>query len=334
MQTILARWTRRKEKLRPVDHASNVWRSSAVRVIGSAKFIHKYYDIVGPEVKLKVNLFMTHYTRDIHMGIQNISEEEFGAKTGEVSVVQAKQMGVKYVIVGHSERRAMGETDAMVNNKGALAIKHGRTPVYCVGELLEQRESNEQFKVVGEQIKAALLGRTAKELLHSEAVIAYEPVWAIGTGKTASPEQAEEMLRFIRKMIFEKYGTEVASKVRIQYGGSVKPGNAKDLIKKTNVDGGLVGGASEEGVSAAAVIDAFGTVDKAMDIEAGDSPVVTEWHQGGINLDPAMLNMEIKRDGHGMLLPASQQPVMNMNVEGLFPVIISVTPVSAGQVNK
>lgn len=176
---------------------------------------------------------------NISVGAQNLHWEEEGAFTGEVSADMLKAVGCTYVIIGHSERRQyFGETDETVNKKIKAALKHNLLPIVCVGETLEQREKNETFKVIEKQIKGGL--GTLDVGLWTSIVIAYEPVWAIGTGKTATPEQAQEVHKFIRGLLPK----EVAQEVRILYGGSVKPENVKELMAKPDIDGGLVGGAA------------------------------------------------------------------------------------------
>jgi triosephosphate isomerase len=168
--------------------------------------------------------------------------EEEGAYTGEISPSMLTEIGVDYVVIGHSERRQyFAETDESVNRKTHKAFEHGITPIVCVGEVLEQRDAGEHFDVVAKQVKGGLAGLGADEL--KRLVVAYEPVWAIGTGRTATGEQAEEMCAFIRETI-RGFGGDAADDVRVQYGGSVKPGNARELLTKPNIDGALVGGAS------------------------------------------------------------------------------------------
>ena len=178
----------------------------------------------------------------IAYGSQDVAKEEVGAYTGEISVSMLKDIGCTYAIVGHSERRALyGDTDKIVAQKFAAAQNGGLTPVLCVGELLEEREAGQTEAVVEKQLQAVvdLVGISALE----KSVVAYEPVWAIGTGKTASPEQAQEVHAFIRGWI-SKEDAAVADKVRILYGGSVKAANAKELFSQADIDGGLIGGAS------------------------------------------------------------------------------------------
>lgn len=180
---------------------------------------------------------------NIHLGVQNIHWAEKGAFTGEISADMLKAHGVEYAIVGHSERRQyFGETDATVNQRAKAAIAAGITPIICVGESLEQRESGVTNAVVSGQTKAALDGIEAKDV--EALVIAYEPIWAIGTGKTATKEDANATIAVIRGAIAEVYGKDVAEKVRIQYGGSMNPKNASELMSMPEIDGGLIGGAS------------------------------------------------------------------------------------------
>jgi len=180
---------------------------------------------------------------NIRLGAQNAHWAEAGAFTGEVSSVMLKECGVTYVIIGHSERRHIfGETDEMVRKRlsGVLAV--GLKPILCIGETLEEREAGKTFEVLERQVREALSGFSNEDL--KDLVIAYEPVWAIGTGKTATPEQAEEAHRYVRGVLGELFGRGFAEKLRILYGGSVKPQNIADLMAQPDVDGALVGGAS------------------------------------------------------------------------------------------
>jgi len=180
---------------------------------------------------------------NIKIGAQNMHWEENGAFTGEISPTMLKELQVDYVIIGHSERRQyFNETDETVNKKVHSAINHGISPIICVGETLEQREENIHISLVADQIKAAFNNISNEDA--TKTVVAYEPIWAIGTGKTASSEQAEEMCALIRNTINELYGKEIAESIRIQYGGSVKPVNVTELMSMNNIDGALVGGAS------------------------------------------------------------------------------------------
>ncbi|MGQ9619187.1 MAG: triose-phosphate isomerase [Candidatus Aminicenantia bacterium] len=179
----------------------------------------------------------------IKIGAQNLHWEEKGAYTGEISSFMLKELGCSYVIVGHSERRRyFGETDEIVNKKAKSTILHSLSPIICIGETLEEREKGITFKVVEKQLNVALKNFNKEEILKS--VIAYEPVWAIGTGRNATPEQAEDVHSFIRKLLSSTYGIEISICAIIIYGGSVTVENAYSLLKMKNVDGFLVGGAS------------------------------------------------------------------------------------------
>jgi len=189
---------------------------------------------------------------DIQLGAQDLYWQDEGAFTGEVSPVMLKDAGCQYVIVGHSERRQFfGETNETVNNKIKASLKHDLTPIICVGENLAEREANKTFKVIDDHIKNGLSGISAENIV--KIVIAYEPVWAIGTGKTATGDQAQEVHKYIRDLLKKMYNEEVASSIRIQYGGSVKPENIAELMAKPDVDGALVGGASLK-------VDSFSTI--------------------------------------------------------------------------
>jgi triosephosphate isomerase len=177
------------------------------------------------------------------VGGQNMYHEASGAFTGEVSAAMLLDVGAKYVILGHSERRHIfKESDADVNKKTLAALAAGLTPIVCVGELLEEREAGKTAAVIKSQFTGSLAGVTAEQI--EKSVIAYEPVWAIGTGKVATPEQAEEVHADLRTLLAKQYNESVAAKVRILYGGSVKASNASELLGQPNIDGALVGGAS------------------------------------------------------------------------------------------
>ena len=193
---------------------------------------------------------------NIKLGAENMHWKESGAYTGELSAAMLKESGVEYVILGHSERRQyFGETDATVNQRVLAAVKAGLTPIICVGEKKEEREAGYTNALVTYQTQIALSGLTADEV--KNVVIAYEPVWAIGTGKTATAEQAEDMHAHIRSVIAGKYGKEVADNTSILYGGSCKPSNAAELFAKPDVDGGLIGGAALDAASFMGIVNAF-----------------------------------------------------------------------------
>lgn len=190
---------------------------------------------------------------NIKIGAQNLFWEEKGAFTGEIAPGMIKDLGCEYVIIGHSERRQyFGETDATVNKRIFAALKAGLKPIICVGETLQERESEKTFPVIEAQIKGGLKDLTKEQM--ATAVIAYEPVWAIGTGKTATKEQAQEVHAFIRKLIENMFDKGTAEATRILYGGSVKPDNMKELMAQPDIDGGLVGGASLEADSFSKII--------------------------------------------------------------------------------
>ncbi len=190
---------------------------------------------------------------DIKVGAQNCHWEKSGAFTGEISANMLSDIGIEYVIIGHSERRTyFGDTDLTVNKRTRAALDNGLTVILCVGEYLEQREQDITFEVVRSQLKVALMGVSEKEL--SKVIIAYEPVWAIGTGKTATAAQANEVNSAIRSLIAELYSKESANKIVIQYGGSMNADNANELLSQYDVDGGLIGGASLNAADFAVIV--------------------------------------------------------------------------------
>ncbi|MCT4591304.1 MAG: triose-phosphate isomerase [Carboxylicivirga sp.] len=192
----------------------------------------------------------------VGVAAQNCADKVSGAYTGETSAAMVKSTGAQYVILGHSERRAYyGETNAILKEKTDLVLANELTPIFCIGEVLEEREAGKHFDVVKEQIEEALFHLSAEDF--GKVVLAYEPVWAIGTGKTASPEQAQEIHAFIRQTLANKYGAEVANETSILYGGSCKPSNAKELFANPDVDGGLIGGASLKAEDFHGIIAAF-----------------------------------------------------------------------------
>ena len=190
------------------------------------------------------------------LGAENCADKVSGAYTGEVSAAMVASTGAKYVILGHSERRQYyGETAETLKEKTLLALENGLTPIFCIGEVLAERENGTYFDVVKAQIEGSLFNLSADDF--GKIILAYEPVWAIGTGKTATDDQAEEMHAFIRNLIAEKYGKEVAENTSILYGGSCKPTNAAALFAKPNVDGGLIGGAALKAESFMGIVNAF-----------------------------------------------------------------------------
>ena len=191
---------------------------------------------------------------NIKLGAQNVHWARSGAFTGEISADMLKALDVEYVILGHSERRQyFGETDEGVNKRALFALSNGLIPIICVGESLEQREKGVTAEVVSSQVREALKGFTAENA--ADTVIAYEPIWAIGTGKTATSEQANEVIMQIRGVVRELFGEETAEKTRIQYGGSMNPKNAFELMGMSDIDGGLIGGASLKAEDFAAVVN-------------------------------------------------------------------------------
>lgn len=206
-----------------------------------------------PYVDLALVAELTRGT-NIHVGAQNIHWAQKGAFTGEISAAMLKEVGADYAIIGHSERRQyFGETDETVNQRAKAALAAGITPIICVGESLEQREAGETDALVSGQVQAGLAGIDAEQV--AGVVIAYEPIWAIGTGRTATDEQANETIATIRKTLSSMYGQAVADKVRIQYGGSMNPKNVKGLMAQSEIDGGLIGGASLKAEDFAAVVN-------------------------------------------------------------------------------
>jgi triosephosphate isomerase len=201
------------------------------------------------------------HATNIGLGAQNVNSKTEGAYTGEISCSMLKDVGCRYVILGHSERRAIyGETDSMVNEKLHAVLAAGLTPIVCVGETLEQREAGQTQQVVRSQCMGSLAGLTEDQML--KTVLAYEPVWAIGTGKTASPAQAEEVHKDIRSLLETQFSVGIAQKIIVLYGGSVKADNAQELLSEPNIDGALVGGASLKQDSFEGIIKAATSVRK------------------------------------------------------------------------
>jgi triosephosphate isomerase (TIM) len=191
----------------------------------------------------------------IKLGAQNCSNEPSGAFTGEVSSDMILSTGAQYVILGHSERRTFyAEDDTLLNKKTIQALRTGLTVIFCCGEVLKEREQGIHFEVVKKQLKTGIFGLNEEDF--KKLIIAYEPVWAIGTGLTATPDQAQEMHSFIRNLIKEKFGNEIAGNTSILYGGSCKPSNAREIFAKPDVDGGLIGGASLKKEDFCAIVEA------------------------------------------------------------------------------
>lgn len=195
-------------------------------------------------------------TDNLHLSAQNCHQEESGAYTGEISAAMLKSVGAEYVILGHSERREyFGEDEALLAKKIDIALSQGLIPIFCCGEKLDVREAENHVSLVKGQLEGSVFHLSAEDF--GKIVIAYEPVWAIGTGRTASPEQAQEMHAAIRQMVSDKYGAEVAEATSILYGGSCKPGNAKEIFSQPDVDGGLIGGASLKAEDFVAIANSF-----------------------------------------------------------------------------
>jgi len=210
--------------------------------------------ICAPALFLQT-LVETAQGTDVKIGAQNMHFEESGAFTGEISPKALADLGVQYVIIGHSERREMfNETDESVNIKALAAFKYNLTPIVCCGETLEQRENGETNQLVGDQVAKALAGLTEDQV--KQTVIAYEPIWAIGTGKSSTSQDANDVCAHIRQVIAQKFSQDVADAVRIQYGGSVKPENIKEYMAQPDIDGALVGGASLEAQSFLKLLEA------------------------------------------------------------------------------
>ncbi|MGJ1421765.1 triose-phosphate isomerase [Sphingobacterium spiritivorum] len=199
--------------------------------------------VCSPAIHLYSLGQLAHTAVNVSVGAQNIHQAESGAYTGEISAAQVKSVGADYVILGHSERRAyFGETDELLAEKVNIALKHGLKPIFCIGETKEERESGKFFDIIKTQLEKGLFHLSAEQF--GQVVLAYEPVWAIGTGLTASPEQAQEVHAFIRETLANQYDQQLADDTTILYGGSCNPSNAPDLFSQKDIDGGLIGGAS------------------------------------------------------------------------------------------
>lgn len=232
--------------------------------VALAKEINEALKAVQPKCDVIIAVPFTHLASinavidpaKLGLGAENCANHKSGAYTGEVSAPMVASTGATYVILGHSERRQYyGETSEILKEKVALALENNLTPIFCIGEVLEERENGTYNEVVKKQIEEALFNLSAEDF--GKIILAYEPVWAIGTGKTATDDQAEDMHAFIRGVIADRYGKEVAENTSILYGGSCKPSNAPQLFAKPDVDGGLIGGASLECGSFMGIVNAF-----------------------------------------------------------------------------
>lgn len=223
------------------DLSSTINLISGIKNGLAGKFINAKIIICPPFTSLETASTLLKGT-EISLGAQNMYYEESGAFTGEISAKMLKSVGCEYVIIGHSERRTIfKECDETINRKLKTALNNNLKPIFCIGETLAERESGVTFKVIQNQIEIGLKNISKEEL--ENIIIAYEPVWAIGTGKNATPEQAQEVHKFIRDLIGKAFSSKVAENLTIQYGGSVKPENAKELMSQQDIDGALVGGA-------------------------------------------------------------------------------------------
>lgn len=232
--------------------------------VGLAKDVNEALSKVTPKCDVIIAVPFTHLASinavinptKLGLGAENCADHKSGAYTGEVSAAMVASTGATYVILGHSERRQYyGETSEILKEKVNLALANQLTPIFCIGEVLEERENGSYLDVVKKQIEDALFDLSAEDF--SKLILAYEPVWAIGTGKTATDEQAQEMHAHIRSVIASKYGKEIADNTSILYGGSCKPSNAPQLFAKPDVDGGLIGGASLDAASFMGIVNAF-----------------------------------------------------------------------------
>lgn len=232
--------------------------------VALAKEVNEALKTVTPKCDVVIAVPFTHLasinavieSKKLGLGAENCADHKSGAYTGEVSASMVSSTGATYVILGHSERRQYyGETSETLKEKVALAFENYLTPIFCIGEVLEERENGTYHEVVKTQIEDALFHLSAEDF--SKIILAYEPVWAIGTGKTATDDQAEDMHAYIRSVIADRYGKEVADNTSILYGGSCKPSNAPQLFAKPDVDGGLIGGASLDAASFMGIVNAF-----------------------------------------------------------------------------
>ncbi len=241
MNTTLTEGINLAKKVNELIEKNNIGN---VQIILAPPFVHL------SEISKVVN------SNKIFISAQNCASEAKGAFTGEVSAEMIKSVGIEYVIIGHSERRSYyNEDNQILNKKVKLAIENNLTPIFCVGELIEDRKAGNYFNIVKNQLEEGLFGLSPNDF--SKIIIAYEPVWAIGTGLVATPEQAQEIHKYIRNLIEQKYGQNIAQDTSILYGGSCKPGNAEELFLNPDVDGGLIGGASLKAEDFYGIITAF-----------------------------------------------------------------------------
>lgn len=235
---VAGNWKMNLDYEQGVSLFSEIVNMAKDEVIGNQEIV-----VCSPFIHLSTITKLSSGVANVNIGAQNIHQAESGAYTGEVSASQVKSLGVSHVILGHSERRAyFGETDELLAEKTNAALKHGLKPIFCIGETKEERESGRFFEIIKTQLVKGVFHLSKEEF--AQVVLAYEPVWAIGTGLTASPEQAQEVHAFIRATIAEQYGAELADNTTILYGGSANPSNAATLFAQKDIDGGLIGGAS------------------------------------------------------------------------------------------
>ncbi|PVH26652.1 triose-phosphate isomerase [Sphingobacterium corticibacter] len=250
---VAGNWKMNLEYEQGVSLFSEIVNMAKDEVIGAQEVV-----VCSPAIHLSSIAKLSSGVANVHVGAQNIHQAESGAYTGEISASQVKSVGAEYVILGHSERRAFfKETDALLADKTNAALKHQLNPIFCIGETKEERESGSFFDVIKTQLEAGLFHLSATEF--AQVVLAYEPVWAIGTGLTASPEQAQEVHAFIRATVAEKYGEAVADDTSILYGGSCNPSNAESLFSQKDIDGGLIGGASLKSRDFLDIVKVFNT---------------------------------------------------------------------------
>jgi triosephosphate isomerase len=248
---VAGNWKMNMEYEQGISLFSEIVNMVKDEVIGNQEIV-----VCSPFIHLAAISKLSAHTNNVSIGAQTINQHESGAYTGEISASQVKSTGAEYVILGHSERRAyFGETDELLAEKVDAALKHGLKPIFCIGETQSEREAGSYFDVIKNQLSKALFHLDAAAF--GNVVLAYEPVWAIGTGLTASPEQAQEVHAFIRQTLADQYGQEVADNTSILYGGSANPSNAQSLFSQPDIDGGLIGGASLKSRDFLQIINVF-----------------------------------------------------------------------------